>query len=335
MRAEPARRAALLARLYPRQWRESYPDFVDLLAVELAEHPRGVVRDVAQAAAVERLQGAGVLARGPRDRARSGLGLLYAALVPFVGLGLGMWSQLHTGLAGAGTAAPPVLRAADLMLEVGTLAALAFLPVGVGLSLARARRLDGRTGRPWVRPAAVLACAVAALSMTGWAADRSRWFSPAALGLPAWGPGHALTLWIRALVAPITPAWIHPGIFGRMPAGELAAALLAPLLGFVAAAALLRTIMMLPLHAPGRAEVVAGVGAVAMMLLAAAASVRWLLSHPARQGATALLARRDQLAPGHTGWAVVALLAAMAATALVGTRRMFRGRAISPVPADT
>lgn len=338
MRRHPERRAKLVARMYPRQWRRRYPDFVDLLAIELAEHPRGVVRDVAKAAVAERLQVAGILATGSKDRARSGLALIYAALVPFVALAMGMWSQLRTGLTAQGPTAPPILRAAEVLLEVGTLVALACLPLGIGLSLVRARRRDrspagaaiAGAGRRWVRPAAVLTCAVAALTVTGWAADQSRWYSPAASALPARGPAHSLTLWIRALIAPITPAWMHPGILGRMPAGEVAAVLLAPLLGLVAAAALLRTIMALPLHTPGRTDMVVGVSAVGMMLLAAAASVRWLLTHPGPRGATPLLAHRDQLAPGHTGWAVVVLLAAMAFTALVGTRRMLRGRSQRP-----
>ena len=333
------RRAELLVRLYPRQWRRDFPDFVDVLAAEFVEHPRGAALGVARGAAVERLRGAGIISPGPSNRARSGLALIYATLVPFVALAMGMWSQLQTGLAGKSPDASPVLRVVDLLLGVAAAACLAVLPIGLGLSLVSSRRVDrGLSERTttgaawaWVSPAAVSASALTALTAMGWAVDHSRWYSPAASALPTHGVPHVITLWVRALVAPITPAWVHPSLFGRMPGGELAAVLLAPVLGLVAAVSMLKAINALPLRVPGRADVVVGLSSAGMMLLAVTASVRWLVTHPDRQGATPLLAHRDQIAPGHTGWAVVALLALMALAALAGTRRMLRSRSEKPL----
>ncbi len=88
--SDTARRAALLVQLFPRQWRRQYPDFAEVLADELADHPRGVRRDVVRAAAVEHLRVAGVLPTSPSTTASSGLGLLFGSLVPFVALSAGM-----------------------------------------------------------------------------------------------------------------------------------------------------------------------------------------------------------------------------------------------------
>lgn len=344
MQDRPARRAARLTRLYPRRWRRQYPDFEVVLAAELAEGRRGARRDAVRGAAVERLRAAGVLPIGPEDRARSGLTLIYAALVPFAALAMGMWSQLHTGISSRGLAEQPVLGPAELLLAIGTLVTAVCLPVGLALIVLRSSRrtpatthASGTRGadaprQMLLRAGALFLGAMVALTATGWAADRSGWYSPAALALPARGPGHVLTLWVRALVAAITPAWVHPSLFWRMPVGEFAAALAAPVVGLVAAVALMRMLAAVPLRTPGRADVAWAVSTVAMMLLSVAASVRWLLAHPARRGANALLARDDPLAPGHTGWAVVLLLVALAAAALIGTRQLLRGSLTAPTP---
>ena len=180
------------------------------------------------------------------------------------------------------------------------------------------------------RPGCDLRGVVRRASVAGEAADRSGWYSPAALALPSRGAGHVVTLWVRAIVASITPAWIHPSLFARMPAGELAAAFIAPVAGIAAAGALLRIISALPLRAPGRLDVTLAVVTGAVMLLSVTAAVRWILTHPTPQGATAVLTRTDQLAPGHTAWGVVIVLLALAATALVGMRRVLRGRRRPP-----
>lgn len=336
--SDPAlRRATRLVRLYPRQWRRRYPDFVEVVAAELAEHPEGARRDVIRGALVERLRQAGILAFGRADRARSGLALVFAAIVPFAGLALGMWSQLHTGLSVESPVSAPLLRATDLMLAVGTLVTLAFLPVGVVLAVAHIRCRRPQTGseegtslHSTVRPAMLFIGSLGALTFIGWAADDSRWYSPAALALPRHGACHLLTLWVRAIVAAITPAWIHPTLFAQMPTGELVAALAAPVMALVAGAALFRIILALPFRVPGRANVALGVGTSVMMLLSVTASLRWILDHPTRQGATPLLARTDQLAPGHTAWAAIFVLTALAFISLIGARRVLQGRSEQP-----
>ena len=326
------RRAGLLVRLYPRSWRKRFPDFVDVLAAELAEQTRGVTVDVARSAFYERLRHSGVVPARPRDRARSGLALVYAALIPFAGLALGMWSQLHTGLARPSAEASPALSGIALLLVISTAATLTVLPLAT-LSFTVSSRQHTRrhtagtpreSYRQLIRPASCFVGSATFLTLAGWAAGRSGWFSPAAVALPHRGVGHGLTLWARGLDATITPAWIHPGLFGRMPLAEAAAALLAPVAALVATGALFRMMLLLPRWEPRRSHAVLALGTVASMLVAVAASVRWLLLHPGREGATPALARSDQLAPGHTGWTVVVVLGALAVVGLVGVRRVLR-----------
>src|SRR5215469_7952628 len=191
------------------------------------KHPRGVAADVTRAATIERLRTMGLLPRGASDRARSGLALMFAALVPFAALALGLWSQLHTGLASGSPDAGPVLRDSVVVLEVGTLVALVALPLGVAMTVGQARfsrrrplsspSVSSRQGL--LGSAAVFVASLSALTAAGAGAANSGWYSPAALALPGSGLGHFVTLWIRAIVATITPAWIHPTLFARMPTG--------------------------------------------------------------------------------------------------------------------
>lgn len=341
MKNRALRRASRLAHLYPLPWREQFPDFVEVLAAELAEHPRGVHRDVVRGAIVERLREGGILPKRPADRARSGLALIYAALVPFAGLAMGMWSQLRTGLHSHSLETPPVLRTSDLLLTVGTFVILMALPIAAMAIILQACRIRNDCGagttayRPFVRPGLAFIGSIGVLTIVGWGADRSGWYSPAAVALPHHGLGRLLTLWVRGIVATITPDWIHPSLFARMPTGELAAALVAPVAAIAAAGALFRLIVHLPLRVPGRANIVLAASAFGMMFLSVIASGRWLLAHPSQQGATPLQARSDQLAPGHTGWVVVLLLAALAVTALVGMRRVLSGHPDDPTDGDT
>lgn len=328
------RQALRLARLYPRRWRQQFPDFVWILADELAERRRGVRGDVVRAALGERLRASGILPAGSADGARSGLALIYAALVPFAGLAMGMWSQLHTGLASPGATSTATLRASDLLLIVGTLVMLVALPLAVLLLAVEVRRTGPAAGRALyrsiTRPVLALVGSLVVLTAVGWGADRSHWYSPAAIALPRRGLGHLLTLWIRGIIAPITPAWVHPGLFAGMPTGELAAASLAPVAALVLVGAVFRVIVRFPIGTPGRATVVLAVGAFGMMCLSVAASGRWLLDHPGQRGTSSLLARNDQLAPGHTGWAVVLLLAVLTVVALAGLRRVLRAQPDGP-----
>lgn len=336
---DPSARAARLVRLYPRDWRAQCPDFEEVLAAEVAENHRRIYCNVVGTAIVERFRDVGVIPKRPADRARSGLALIYATLVPFVGLALGMWSQLHTGVAPLGTATPPVLRASNLLLTVGTLVVLAALPIAVVLLMADTWRVRAdhdieaatRYGH-LVRPSIAFVGSLAVLNVAGWGADRSGWYSPAAAALPHGGSGHLATLWVRGVIATITPAWIHPTLFTRMPTGELVAALLAPIAAFVGAAALFRLIARAPIRTPRLANVVLATTAFGMMVLSVVACGRWLLDHPTREGATTLQARADQLAPGHTGWVVVLVLADLTIIAFVGLRRVLKGQPEDSTP---
>ena len=329
MSARSARRAARLVRLYPRQWREQFPDFEEILAAELLENPRGVARNVVRTAASERLREFGVIPKRPGDRARSGLALTYAALVPFAGLAVGMWSQLHTGLASDKEVLPPVLGASNLMLTIGALALLVGLPLAIALLLAEAARNHWDNGkkvlahcRPLAGPSLAFVGSFGTLAVAGWGADRSGWYSPAAAALPHHGAAYLATLWVRGVTATITPAWIHPNLFARMPTGEIVAALLAPVAAFAASSSLFRLILRVPIAVPRRASLALAAAAVGMMFVSVVACGRWFVNHPTAEGTPSWQARSDQLAPGHTGWVVVAVLAALTITALVGIHRL-------------
>lgn len=336
--------AARLVRCYPRRWRERFPDVIEVLGRELSERPVRAVASVVAASSLERLRTTGLVSPAPGERARSGLALVVAALVPFAALATGMWSQLRTGIDGAGPSASGVFGRADLLLAAGAVLTAAGLVAAVGLVTARggwarrsrppgaapSRRSVTGAVAPRAGPVVVFAGSMAALWVAGWTADRSGWYSPAAAALPGHGAGHLLTLWVRGLVAPVTPAWVHPALFGRMPAGDLFATLVAPLAASGAVAALVRLVVRLPGRVPGRADVTLAVGAALAMTLSVAAMARWLV---AQSTGEAVVAHAGRLAPGHTGWAVLGLLAVLTGIALVGTRRVLEGRAAGHPPA--
>jgi hypothetical protein len=320
------RSAAWLARLYPAQWRRDFPDFVEVLTEELPGRPLRVVADVVVSSTVERFRSAGMLPTRPADRSRAGLAVVAAALLPFAALSMGMWSQLHTGLAAQGPGAPASLKWTVAILAVAMAVGLATASAGVVAfalrclwsrpSLPRAAAPNSST----VRPAVAFCVSIGALSLTGWLADRSGWYSPAAAGLPHHGAAQLPTLWIRGIVATITPAWVHPTVFGQMPPGDLLATLAAPIATLVATASLVRLVRRLPAAPSRRVEEGFAIGAVGTMTLAVGACTRWLLTHPGRQGALPRLANHDPLAPGHTGWLVVMALAMLTALAAIGLR---------------
>jgi len=318
--------AACLARLYPASWRQAFPDFIDVLSAELPERPLRVVADVVVSSTVERFRSMGVVPTRPADRGRTGLAVVVAALLPFAALSIGMWSQLHTGLARQGRSAPVSLRWAVDILAGALAVGLVTATLGMmAFALGRLRRRPGQVGgadprSSIARPAGAFLLSIGALSLTGWLADRSGWYSPAAAGLPQHGAAQLPTLWIRGIVATISPAWVHPSILVRLPLGDLTAMLAGPILTMVATASLVQVVRRLPASRSRRVDEGLAIGAVGAMALAVGACSRWLLSHPGRQGVLPHLARTDPLAPGHTGWLVVIALVALTAVAALGMR---------------
>lgn len=315
--------ARLLTRLYPSAWRRTFPDFVEVLAAGLAERPLRVTANVLATSAEERLRAVGWFPAGRSDRRRTGLAMVVAALLPFTALATGLWSQLQSGLVTQGTQAPVPLQGAAVTLAVAAslvlLAAMISVVAVAIRSLWRAGR-PGRLGPSIPGPAVAFAGALGALCISGWLAGRSGWYSPAAAALPRHGGVEVSLLWIRGSVTMISPAWVHPSIFGTMPAGQLVATLMALPAMVVAVGSLAAIVRRLPSLSSWRLDAGLAVVAVGAMILAVGACARWLLTHPGRQGATAHLASVDQLAPGHTGWSVALVLLALTALAAGGTR---------------
>ena len=262
------------------------------------------------------------------DGSRSAMALVYLSLTVFVGLAIGMWSQLRTGVQVAtvtGRPVPAAVGISEAVLSITALVGLLLFLVVVGrgvVALARSARSGGGRHRA---PTLVLGSSLVALSAVGWAADDTSWYTPAGAALPGRGPLHVGTWWIRGLVAPITPAWVHPTLFWRMPGGELAAVLVAPVACIAAAAALLRTVRRSP-RPPGRGAWDAAFAYAIVTAMAAfvVAAVRWIAAHPTREGSTSWVRRADPLAPGHTAMVVVGMLVVLTVIAFIGARRVVR-----------
>jgi len=199
------RRVGRLLRWYPPAWRARYgEEFAELLAAQIADEPRCARRtlDVIRVGVGQRWGEA--LGEDPcdpgLDRSRSAMALVYLSLTVFVGLALGMWSQLRTGVQVATVTGRPVPEAVGISESVLSITALVGLLLFLAV-VARAVVTALRGGRAGARghggPALVLGSALGALSVMGWSADRSSWYTPAGAALPGRGPLHVGTLWIR------------------------------------------------------------------------------------------------------------------------------------------
>jgi len=224
---ETVRRATVLLRWYPKDWRARYGDeFAELLISDLTERPRSWRRtvDVARNGLVARLSVAGLggAALDRRDQARASLASLGCALAVFLAFGIAMWSQLTIGWQWSdpdttATRAAMVVLSGAMVLFAG-LALLAAIPV-VG---AVVMRLAHRQGQGLVRPTSlVLGCG--AILIIG-----SRHFGNGwpGTGGHAWAHqglvpgGVAAFSWASTLF--VSSYWAHPSALLSFPAGEIA-----------------------------------------------------------------------------------------------------------------
>ena len=132
-------------------------EFAELLTAHIADEPRSarrtlnIVREGLGARWGDAL-GTGASDLG-RDGSRSAMALLYLSLTVFVGLAIGMWSQLRTGVQVAtitGRPVPAAVGISEAVLSITALAGLLLFLVVVGrgvVALARSAR-GGRRAPP-------------------------------------------------------------------------------------------------------------------------------------------------------------------------------------------
>lgn len=321
------RRVRRLIRLYPRTWRQRYGEEMTAVLVEQMAESGSSLRlraDVVREAGQERLRDLGLRlgGSGSVDRDRVGVALVYSCLLVFVGLAWGMVSQLHTGVTetqAAGGSTPIVVRMCGDVLSGVLVVALA---VG-GLAAVRGvigviRAVPTTTARGMLGPGLFFVGGLGTLSVVGWTADRAHWFTPAGAALPHAGVANLATLWIRGVVAPITPAWVHPSLFWHMPAGEVIAVLLAPLGCLAMAFGLVRLAFRLPSRSTApSSRVVLARGVVAVMAVFVIVCGRWLAAPTG-----GLTGHASLLVPGHTAFGVLMVLVGLTAGAAVGAHAM-------------
>jgi hypothetical protein len=230
---DKSRRANMLLRCYPKQWRCRYGDeFAELLVAEMSERPHSWRRsaDVMWSGCVTRIADAGLGQRRlePVDQVRRSLVALGCAMAVFLAFGVAIWAQLTIGwqwsepATATTTAAMIVMSGAALALV--TFAVAAALPILWNV-LGRAIR---REFHGLVRPSLLFLTAVGVLIVGG------RHFGngwPGTGGHP-WAHqgivpgGVAAFTWASTLS--ITSYWAHPGALMTFPASEIAWMVVSP-----------------------------------------------------------------------------------------------------------
>jgi hypothetical protein len=146
--SSPERRAQLLLRAYPKDWRARYgEEFLQLLISDLQEQPHSWRRtaDVAVHGLRARVSVAAMPGsiRDPADQIRAGLVAIGCTAGAVLTFGIAMWSQVVIGWRWRPPATPAVaagmlgMSAAALLLAVLTLLAGIPLAVAVGRALLR------------------------------------------------------------------------------------------------------------------------------------------------------------------------------------------------------
>jgi hypothetical protein len=216
-----------LLRCYPKTWRIRYGDeFAELLAAELAEHPKSWRRtaDVVRAGMVARLTTAGLSTHplDPTDQVRTSLASLGCALALFMAFGIGMWSQLTIGWQWSqpnrmGTTAA-IVGMSGVLLFFALLAVLAAAPVVwcvVG-------RIVHRQTHGLVRPSMLVLLGMEVLVVggrhfaNGWPGTGGHPWAHQGL-VPG---GMAAFSWASTLS--VSSYWAHPGALLSFPGSEIA-----------------------------------------------------------------------------------------------------------------
>jgi hypothetical protein len=225
--ARACRRAARLARWYPREWRARYGDeFVALLVDDLVERPRSCSRhlDIARNGTLARLAVAGLggTSLDSDDHARRSLAAFACAVSLFVTVAIALWAQVTIGWQwSAPNNAPTVLAMVVMTVSVAAIGA-ACLASTVPVVWLALRSLTGPTRWAMLRPFLLITAGVAVWALgthhfaNGWPGTGGHPWShqgivPGGIAAYAW----ASTLFISSY-------WLHPAALGAFPGAEVA-----------------------------------------------------------------------------------------------------------------
>lgn len=287
---DPRDRARRLLRLYPLAWRKRYGDeFEQLLIADISERPRALSRtlDVVRSGTLARLAHAGLASdvADPARQRRAGVAAIGCSLCLFLGVGVGIWSQLtidwQWSAPPTGSTRTGMLMMSAALAGLAPLLALAVAPL-VWTSIRTAVRRRGAG----LRLRLAVAMLALALLIVGSIHVGHRW--PGTGGHPWPGrdvvPGPvarfcwASTIWV-------TSYWAHPGALRALPPSELAWMIVGPamlLAAVVAAGGMLRRAQVSDRVL--RYELVLGVGLVAVMAIFLAGAGSWVVAGGAAGG---------------------------------------------------
>ena len=227
------RRAEMLLRCYPKEWRARYGDeFAELLVADMSEQPHSWRRgaDVVRGGCVARIAEAGLGQRrlGPVDQVRRSLVALGCAMAVFVAFGAAIWAQLTIGWqwsepdAATTTAAMVVMSGAALGFFAFAVAA------AVPIVWSVAGRAIRREFRGLERPSLLFFAAVGVLVVgghhfgNGWPGTGGHPWAHQGI-VPG---GVAAFTWASTLS--VTSYWAHPGALMAFPASEVAWMVVSP-----------------------------------------------------------------------------------------------------------
>jgi len=221
------RRATLLSRWYPREWRRCYGDeFLELLVDDLQERPHSLSRslDVARNGLLARVAVAGLGGRSlhPDKDGRRSLAAFVCAAALFVTVALAIWAQLTIGW--QWSAPDTVATTAAMFIMTVAVAALgaACVACAVPVACLAVRNLAKRRSMETVRPLTLVVIGLTALILgthhfaNGWPGTGGHPWAHQGI-VPG---GVAAYAWASTLF--LSSYWLHPAALTNFPAVEVA-----------------------------------------------------------------------------------------------------------------
>jgi hypothetical protein len=278
------RRAEMLVRIYPKEWRERYGDeFAELLIAEVEEQPRSLRRttNVVLSGGLARLTQAGLSGNAlpAEQQARASLASFGCAFSVFLIFGIAIWAQLAIGWQWSRPNTSATFSAM-IVLSLGVacflvLAILGTTPIATHL----VRRLVLRQTQGLARPLFLLVLGVAVL-VVGSRHFGNGW--PGTGGHP-WGhqgivPG-GVAAFTWAMTLSVTSYWVHPDGLLTFPTAEIIWMLVSPIALVSAIVGAAKTVRRLDLpRRTLRFEMVLAEIAASIMIIFVGGAIEWVIS---------------------------------------------------------